>query len=88
MINGIKNTIETYGLSKPNPSPFQNVTKRRVTLHPGMRLRLLTETHIGTPVWLKRLVAEDFTRTTSLRMMQLKFQKRGCPRSNNTAADR
>ena len=61
---------------------------RRATIRSGMRLSLLTETHIGTPVGLKRLFTEDFTRITSTGIMELKFQKHGCPRSNNTAADR
>ena len=54
-INGLKNTIETYSLLEPNPSPFQNTAMRRVTIRYEMRLSLLTETHIGTPEGLKRL---------------------------------
>ena len=51
-----KNTIETYGLLEPNHLPFQNTEMRQGTIHSGMGLRLLTETHIGTPVGLlKRL---------------------------------
>ena len=37
---------------------------------------------------LKRLFTQDFTLITSTGIMELKFQKHGCPRSNNTAADR
>ena len=43
-------------------------------------LRLLTENHIGTPVGLKRLFTQDFTLTTSTGIVELKFQKRRCPR--------
>ena len=50
---GLNNTIETYNLLEPNPPPFQNTAMRRATT--GMRLSLLTDTHIGTPVGLKRL---------------------------------
>ena len=49
------NTIETYGLLEHNPPPFENTAMRRATIRSGMRLSLLTETHIGTPVGLKRL---------------------------------
>ena len=31
-MNGLKNTIETYGLLEPNPPPFQNPAMRRVTI--------------------------------------------------------
>ena len=54
-MKGLRNTIETYGLLEPNPPPFQNTAMRRATIRSGMRLSLLTETHIGTPVGLKRL---------------------------------
>ena len=54
-VKGLKNTIETYGLLEHNPPPFQNTAMRRATIRSGMRLSLLTETHIGTPVGLKRL---------------------------------
>ena len=54
-MKGVKNTIVTYGLLEPNPPPFQNTAMRRATIRPGMRLSLLTETHIGTPVGFKRL---------------------------------
>ena len=87
-MNGLRNMIETYGLLEPNPPPFQNTAMRRATIRSWMRLSLLTETHIGTPVGLKRLFTEDFTLTTSRGIMELKFQKHGCPQSNNTAADR
>ena len=53
-MKGLKNTIETYGLLEPNPPPFQNTTMQRATIRSGMRLSLLTETHIGTPIGLKR----------------------------------
>ena len=54
-MKGLKNTIEAYGLLEPNPQPFQNTAMRRATIRSEMRLSLLTETHIGTPVGLKRL---------------------------------
>ena len=38
------------GFLEPNPPPFQNTAMRRGTIRSGMRLSLLTETHIGTPV--------------------------------------
>ena len=47
-MKGLKNTIETYGLLEHNPPPFQNTAMRRATIRSGMRLSLLTETHIGT----------------------------------------
>ena len=54
-MNGLKNTIETYGLLEPNPLPFQNTVMRWATIRSGIRLSLLTETHIGAPIGLKRL---------------------------------
>ena len=87
-MKGLRKTIETYGLLESNPPPFQNTAMRRATIRAGMRLSLLTETHIGTPVGLKRLFTLDFTLTTSIGIMELKFRKRGSLRSNNTAADR
>ena len=36
-MNGLKNTIETYGLLEPNPPPFQNTAMRRGTIRSGMR---------------------------------------------------
>ena len=49
-MNGLKNTIETYGLLGPNPPPFQNTAMGRATIRSGMRLSLLTETH-NIPPW-------------------------------------
>ena len=45
---------------EPNPPPFQNTAMRRATIRSGMRLSLLTETHIGTPDphWYTRRVKE------------------------------
>ena len=54
-MKGLKNTIETYDLLEHNPPPFQNTAMRRATIRSGMRLSLLTETHIGTPVGLKSI---------------------------------
>ena len=54
----IHETIKEHdrdGLLKHNPPLFQNTAMRRATIRSGMRLSLLTETHIGTPVGLKRL---------------------------------
>ena len=36
------------GLLKPNPPPFQNTAMQWATIRSGMRLSLLTETHIAT----------------------------------------
>ena len=63
--------METYGLLEPNPPPFQNTAMRRGTIRSGMRLSLLTETHIGTAV-----VKEARSSFSGLRVEGLKLRSR------------
>ena len=87
-INGLRNTIETYGLHVLRPQPFQSMLASSDVILFGTRLNLLTETHIGTRVGLKNPFTLDFTLTISIGIAELKIQKGGCLRSNSTTADR
>ena len=87
-MNGLRNTIETYGLHVLRPRPFQNVLTSLDIIHFWTRLNLFTETHIGTPVGLKKPFTLDFTLTISIGIAELKFQKGRCLQSNSTTADR
>ena len=65
-MNKLRNTIETYGLHVLRPQSFQNMLTSSHIIRFGMGLNLSTETHIGTPVGLKKPFTLDFTLTISI----------------------
>ena len=81
-MNGLRNTIATYGLHVLRPQPFQNMLTGSDIIRFGTRLNLLTETQTSTPVELKKpFTLADFTLTISIGIAELKFRKGGCLRS-------
>ena len=58
------------------------IQREAIIIRFGTSLNLLTETHIGTPVGLKKPFTLYFTITISIGIAELKFQKGGCLRSN------
>ena len=74
------NISETSDLSVPRPRPFRKTLTPDTTRF-GTNLSLLIVTLTGTHAGckLEAIPTEDFTLTTSTRIVEYKFQKHGCP---------
>ena len=75
-MEGLRRTIGIYGFHEFKRRPFLNTPIRPGIIRSGTKLSLLTETLTGTTVELTRLFTEDFTLTTSIGTVELKFLKR------------
>ena len=70
-----KRTPNGFHVFKPLPS--QNMLTSSEIVPFGTRLNLLTGTHIGTPVRIKKPFTLDFILTISIGIAELKFQIEG-----------